>query len=408
MELTNAQEKGRKIAVEKFKNHESYVVISGYAGTGKSVLISYIVASLGLKPDIDVCYACPTGKACNQLQKLGHRNVTTLHRLLWKYEVVNGGFVRRSRAIGDIPYRLIVVDEVSMVSQPTIAELLKHRIFVVFCGDPFQLPPVSEEAPNRLLETPDIFLDEVMRQAKESDIIRLSMDIREKRQIGLYKGNDLMILPNKELYEGHLRWADQILVATNNTRNAVNQKMRALNNSFGDLPQLGDKIIARKNYHETFGGQGYSLVNGTIGYLSNRITPNVFYLPKDIRCIESPIRSFNSHFITDYGEDYGYLDIDMKGLKDGRYSLEEIRAQSVVAGYCKRRFKNNEKMLRRAVPYYFEYGYAITTHMAQGSSWGKVLLIEEKFPFNRLEHSRWLYTGCTRPTEKLVIIKGDF
>ena len=41
-----------------------------------------------------------------------------------------------------------------------------------------------------------------------------------------------------------------------------------------------------------------------------------------------------------------------------------------------------------------------------GSEWDKVLVIEERFPFDREEHARWLYTAITRAAEKLVLIKA--
>ena len=57
------------------------------------------------------------------------------------------------------------------------------------------------------------------------------------------------------------------------------------------------------------------------------------------------------------------------------------------------------------IPRQFTYGYAITCHKAQGSQFPKVLVIEENFPFDRTEHARWLYTACTRPEEKLVLVR---
>ena len=57
------------------------------------------------------------------------------------------------------------------------------------------------------------------------------------------------------------------------------------------------------------------------------------------------------------------------------------------------------------IPYEFTYGYAITTHRAQGSQWDKVLVVEEQFPHNREEHARWLYTAITRAASKLVLIR---
>ena len=53
-------------------------------------------------------------------------------------------------------------------------------MFMLCLGDPFQLPPVSKDDDNHLLDKPHIFLDEIMRQAAESEIIRMTMDIREK------------------------------------------------------------------------------------------------------------------------------------------------------------------------------------------------------------------------------------
>lgn len=42
-----------------------------------------------------------------------------------------------------------------------------------------------------------------------------------------------------------------------------------------------------------------------------------------------------------------------------------------------------------------------------GSEWNKVLVIEEKFPFDKEEHKRWLYTACTRSAKKLVLVRPD-
>jgi exodeoxyribonuclease-5 len=76
----------------------------------------------------------------------------------------------------DYPYKLIVVDEISMLPKEIWDLLISHRIHVIALGDPGQLPPIGES--NGVLDKPHIFLDEIMRQAQESEIIRLTMDIR--------------------------------------------------------------------------------------------------------------------------------------------------------------------------------------------------------------------------------------
>ena len=53
----------------------------------------------------------------------------------------------------------------------------------------------------------------------------------------------------------------------------------------------------------------------------------------------------------------------------------------------------------------FAYAYAVTCHKAQGSEWDKVLVLEERFPFDEEEHARWLYTACTRAANKLVLVR---
>ena len=102
MILTAKQEQGLKIAIQRHKDGEKYTVISGYAGSGKTTLVRFIISAL----DVDeskVCYAAFTGKAAEVLRKKGNRNVCTLHRLL--YESIPreaGGFYRKVKPT--IPY----------------------------------------------------------------------------------------------------------------------------------------------------------------------------------------------------------------------------------------------------------------------------------------------------------------
>ena len=62
MELTKKQEEGLQIALDKHKFNEKFVTISGYAGTGKSTLVKFIIEALDVEKD-KVAYACYTGKA---------------------------------------------------------------------------------------------------------------------------------------------------------------------------------------------------------------------------------------------------------------------------------------------------------------------------------------------------------
>ena len=389
--LTNKQEQGLKIAIQRYLDGEKYTVISGYAGTGKSTLVKFITQSLpNIDPDIDVVYATFTGKAAQVLISKGNRNAMTLHRLL--YESIpkpDGTFLRRPRL--NIDFSIVVVDEVSMAPKEMMDLLFRHNCYVICLGDPFQLPPINKDTDNHLLDNPHIFLDEVMRQAQESEIIRLTMGIREGKELSNFDGKDVKVLSQYQLNTGMLLWADQILCGTNKTRVEMNNNMRALLER-GKQPENGDKVICLRNYWDNWADNGDYLVNGTIGFLNNtyssfNIIPPLFGGQK--------IDVIYSNFISDTDADYGEIQMDTKEILTGERSLDNKSIYRLM----------RSKRYSSLVPYEFTYGYAITCHKAQGSEWDKVLVIEEKFPFDKEEHARWLYTAATRAIDKLVIVR---
>ena len=389
--LTDKQEQGLKIAIQRYLDGEKYTVISGYAGTGKSTLVKFITQSLpNIDPDIDVVYATFTGKAAQVLISKGNRNAMTLHRLL--YESIpkpDGTFLRRPRL--NIDFSIVVVDEVSMAPKEMMDLLFRHNCYVICLGDPFQLPPINKDTDNHLLDNPHIFLDEVMRQAQESEIIRLTMGIREGKELSNFDGKDVKVLSQYQLNTGMLLWADQILCGTNKTRVEMNNNMRALLER-GKQPEDGDKVICLRNYWDNWADNGDYLVNGTIGFLNNtyssfNIIPPLFGSQK--------IDVIYSNFISDTDADYGEIQMDTKEILTGERSLDNKSIYRLM----------RSKRYSSLVPYEFTYGYAITCHKAQGSEWDKVLVIEEKFPFDKEEHARWLYTAATRAIDKLVIVR---
>lgn len=393
MNLTIRQEQGLKIAVERFLNREKYTVIGGYAGSGKSTLVKFIIAALepyGIDPEDDVCYATFTGKASQVLLKKGNKNVSTLHKLLYKHiPTADGRFIRQPKP--EIEYKVVVVDEVSMAPKEMMELLFRHRVYVICRGDPFQLPPIDKNIDNHLLDNPHIFLDEIMRQAQESEIIRLSMDIREQKSIEYMKGSEAIICPKGDLNTGMLTWADQILVGTNQTRVNINNQMRTLMGR-GNKPETGDKVICLRNYWDIISDGFNPLVNGTIGYIQNPVAGEV-YIPYYLG--GGSFEVLNTEFISDSDDSFGILNMDNKMILTGEKGIDYKQAFKL---------SKNPKF-KDQLPLEFTYGYAITTHKAQGSEWDKVLILEERFPFDKVEHARWLYTAVTRAAEKVVLVR---
>lgn len=218
------------------------------------------------------------------------------------------------------------------------------------------------------------------------------MDIREGKTLCPMSGKEVMIFSKNELNTGMLQWADQIICGTNATRININNQMRELIGRTGG-PKDGDKIICLRNYWEIFSDNGDPLINGTIGTLSNSF--ETFYqLPFWAGGRQIPI--IVSNFDTDGSSYFNSLNMDKNMIMTGEPVLD---------------WQTNYKLGKNPntahlVPLEFTYGYAITCHKSQGSEYEKALVIEEKFPFKKEEHTRWLYTAATRASSKLVIIQS--
>lgn len=394
MILTRKQQEGLNLCITRYNNKEAYTCIAGYAGTGKSTLVKFIIAALNLKPEEEVSYISFTGKAAKVLQQKGCPNAMTAHKLLYKFKLKSDGkYIREPKiTLDNKNLKLIIVDEISMLPKDMWELLLYHKIPIICCGDPEQLPPINPDTNNHVLDKPHVFLDEIMRQAEESEIIRLSMHIREGKSLIDFncKNEHIRILHPNEVVNGVYNWGNQIICSTNDKRNEINNKVRSLQN-FDSTPQKQDKLISLHNHWDICSTSGIPLTNGTIGHIDEawiEMMPLPRYISTD------PIQILWTDIIADDGEVYKNLPIDYKMLITGKSTVTPKMA------YQMRRGKRCPDP-----PLEFSYGYGITCHKAQGSEWDKVVIFEQNFPFDKEEHRRWLYTAITRASEKAVIIK---
>ena len=361
-------------------------------------MVKFIIEALDVDPQ-SVAYCTYTGKAASVLAHKGCPNAITAHKLILETRKrPDGTFSTFPRDDLLNHPKIVVVDEVSMMPKWLWNHLMNHNIYVIATGDPAQLPPIRKDDDNHILDHPHVFLDEIMRQAAESDIIQLSMAIREGKSLSPFIGHDARVYEktSPDITEGIYFWADEIIAATNRTIDDINNYMR-ISQGRGASPEKGDKVICRENNWNTIAqNTGNALVNGTIGYLGNpfAMRNHVMLLPPGARG-RKPIYADNllaSSIETPEGDAFNDLLIDYSYLTEGKPTLA---------------FEQESKLYsnKAPLPAKISYGYAITCHRAQGSQWGKVLVFEENFPTSREEHKRWLYTACTRAEEKLVIIK---
>ena len=401
------------MAINRYNLGMPYTVISGYAGSGKSTLIKYIVAALGFY-DEDVAYVAYTGKAANVLKNKGCENAVTAHKLLYYAKrTKDGNYIFTPREKLEKDYKLIVVDEVSMLPDELWYQLLSHGIYVLAMGDPGQLPPVKASAAP-ILEKPHVFLDEIMRQAQESAIIRLSMHIREGKDFKLFPtvSGEVRIIPNKYNFPDEdlsLLQASQVICGTNAERNRLNQRIRQLQGR-GPEPEIGDKIIGLDNHWNTISFEGNALTNGSIGTIIDYKKELQDY-PKTNRMLKylNPTMLLYTDFATDDEDSFEKIPIDYNCLITGEPSLNP-KEEALIAKYQKSvAFSgpyNHAKW--KDIPYHFNYGYAITCWKAQGSEYPYVLGYDCNWLKKRdpEQYIKYLYTLVTRASQAVMLV-GD-
>lgn len=306
----------------------------------------------------------------------------------------NGSYKFIPRDTLEQEYKIIVVDEVSMLPTSLWNQLLRHPVYVIALGDPFQLSAIDPNDDNHILDKPHVFLDEIMRQAQDSEIIRLSMWIREGKPLALYpcSKEQVQVLDKSEVVTGMYEWADQILCATNRQRIKINNEMRELK-GFGPEPCFGDKVISLRNHWEDSSVNGdWALTNGSIGTIEY-FDKEEMWLPRYISP-RGPVPYMFTNIRLDDGDSFNFVPIDYHCLTTGESFLTPQQVYNL----------NRNKNYINA-PYEFSYAYAITVHKSQGSQWPKVAVFEEWFPNEAVEHARWLYTACTRASDRLVVVK---
>lgn len=395
MELTKKQSDGLSLILKRYKDGEKYSVLAGFAGSGKSTLIKFIVEALateGIDPDSDIAYACYCGKAVQVLIDKGNKNAITLHKLLYDAAPTKDGkFFFKKKPIGSLGYKIIIVDEVSMVSQDFVDLLLSHPCHVIFCGDPQQLGAVKGNG-NTLLNYPHVFLSEIHRQAAESGIIQLSMLIREGKPFRNFKSDDAMVLSKSSLNTGMLLWADQIICATNATRISLNTQVRQLKGYTKPIEE-GESLICLTNEWDVLSDKGNALTNGTIGTITNMFDTWQEY-PKYLQVKNDKVPLIGGTFISNTGDNFGGIFADKQCIITGTPYLD---------GRTKYRI-GKVKKYQDTIPYEFTYSYAATCWKFQGSSARKILGFEEKFPYDKDEHRRYLYTLVTRAEDRCVLL----
>lgn len=425
-------------------------ILKGYAGTGKTTLISIYIKELKASKRKSVLMA-PTGRAAKVLSYYTGYKAHTIHRIIYSIQTNSSNeskiYLNNNKAENTV----FVVDEASMIgdnatgtdsfsSRNLLDDLIKYVYSgsnnrLIFIGDTAQLPPVGLNLSPALnlnylkslypLTAYSYEMTEVMRQALDSGILYSATGLRQKLQtknttppILAESGfkNDVSQVEDamemQELFQEYFygdKMKESIVVCRSNKRaNQFNEQIR-------------NRILQRESQLEA--GDLLMVVKNNYFWLDQK-SPAGFVANGDIVEIRRVIG-----FHHQYGFDFAEADINMIDYPEQKtirvmLLLDTLYVEKANLDYQETRklfeglkeeyafLKSKRKIMNaiKANPYYnalqIKFAYAMTCHKTQGGQWNNVFVDQGYLTDDMLntEYLRWLYTAFTRATERLYLI----
>ncbi|TWR31140.1 AAA family ATPase [Mucilaginibacter pallidiroseus] len=421
-------------------------VLRGYAGTGKTTIVSALVKALPQYNFKSVLLA-PTGRAAKVITNYSGRKAFTIHKRIYRKKSamnMDEGFATGENMSTNT---IFIVDEASMIADESgynHNSLLHDLVTYVYnerncklmlVGDTAQLPPVgADDSPAldmKLIKDQfglSVFgyeLTDVLRQQKDSGILFNVTNVRDIVRQGkevmpriVTKGYKDVFRMRGDMLEEGLNYAyskyghDDTLIICRSNKNAnlYNRQIRGRILMREEELTGGDQLMVVRNNYFWLQDQE----EGSTGFIANGDICRV----KRVRRIEDMygfrFADVQLEFI-DYAEDPV---LDCKILLDTLYSEAPALVQDDQKRFYLEAMKDYDHILNKREkhnelkknPYYnalqVKFAYAITCHKAQGGQWGAVFvdqgyLTEEMVNTDFL---RWFYTACTRATNELFLV----
>ena len=431
-------------------NFERIFVLNGYAGTGKTTIISALVGALksaGIKPVL----LAPTGRAAKVLAQYSGEKALTVHKRIYR-ERTNASYESSfSLDINREQRAVFIVDEASMLSTfsssdetifgsgSLLHDLIRYvrsgrQCRLILVGDDAQLPPVGSDfspalQPSELQDYGEVdygSMDDVVRQEAESGILFNATMVRcmlENNIIDIprfdlgypdierVEGGDFLE-KLQECYDRYGRDETIVITRSNKRANRYNEGIRRNVLCAEEEIESGDMLmVVKNNYHYTERKEDCPMnfiANGDIARL------------RRIRRFEDFYTFRFADAVLTFG-DYDDTEIECKILLDTiaseSPSLTREERSRLFSEVEKDYLDINSKLKRfkeiRENPHFnavqVKFAYAVTCHKAQGGQWSAVFVDRCLFgdePMTR-DMLRWLYTALTRATEKLYLVNFD-
>ena len=429
-------------------NTNEIFVLKGYAGTGKTTVISTIVNHLA---EINKKYVllAPTGRAAKVIANYSHKPAFTIHKKIYFPKKNSGGGVSFTLQQNKHKNTFFIVDEASMISDlnsesklyengSVLDDLISYiysgtNCKMILLGDTAQLPPVNLDispalnidslAMNYDKDVKHIELDEVMRQEENSGILFNATELRELLKedfldsfqfnlkgfrdiVRLTDGYDIQDAINSS-YNNYSIEDTAFIVRSNKRANQYNQQIRSKILDKESELSTGDYLMVVKNNYFWLkeSDEAGFIANGDIVEVLELFNIKELYGFKfanvKIRMVDYPNQKpFETVLLLDT------LTSESPSLtyEESNRLYEEVMKdyENETTKYKKfQKVKENDYFNALQV----KFSYAITCHKSQGGQWNTVFIEQPYLPdgINR-DYIRWLYTAITRAKDKLYLI----
>jgi ATP-dependent exoDNAse (exonuclease V) alpha subunit len=428
-------------------NKDEIFILKGYAGTGKTTIISTLVNYLQ-KAEKKYVLLAPTGRAAKVISNYSQKPAFTIHKRIYFPKKSKAGGVSFTLQPNKFKNTIFIVDESSMISdsyQETKlyenGSLLDDLMFyvdagqnckIIFIGDTAQLPPVNMEvSPALNNETLSLHfnkvvygieLDEVMRQEEFSGILYNATELREllnshffdSFQFSLKDFKDIVRLQDgydiqDAIYDSFDKNGPEetaFIVRSNKRANQYNHQIRTTILSRESELSSGDLLMVVKNNY--FWLKDYSeasfIANGDIIEVLEIFKIRELYgfrfASVKIRMIDYPNQiPFEVELLLDtITSESPSLTYDESNTLYNEV-MKDYEGESQYKKFLN--VKNNPQFNALQV----KFSYAMTCHKSQGGQWHTVF-VEQPYLPNGIDRDyiRWLYTAITRAKEKLYLI----
>lgn len=421
-------------------------IIDGYAGTGKTGLMSALVKVLPFY-SIKTILLAPTGRAAKVLSRNSQKTASTIHKHIYYSSIDTNGNISLKLKNNKNTSTLYIVDEASMIgareqgfeAHNLLDDLLQHCLSgyknkVIFMGDTAQLPPIGSSTSPALkqeyLETEFALttqyqrLTQIVRQALQSGILRNASNIRwaianGRIRLPILKTKDLNDVRIVEAYdledtlrsEYREKGVNEVLIITrtNKLANRINQYVRTAILEKENQIDIGETIMSVKNNYFWTEKAALSdfIANGDMLEITRIFSYEEAF---GLRFADIAVRFADRTEATEIE-----LTVILDTLLDDRASLDEERQnrlyEELYAFYSQD--CSNKAIIKQAIKqdkHYnalqIKFANALTCHKAQGGDWQTVFIQQGFFSDDMLdtEYFRWLYTAVTRAKEKLYLV----